>query len=223
VFVKINNSLPLKEAPQDKLAKVDRQLKDASKMYEQHFLNEMVKSMRSTIHRDDGFIKPNMAENIFQEKLDQEYTDAWSKKGGIGLADMIYSQLHERIFPNKKDFSKPVGPLPLDKANHSFEIKVEKKNDGGQVLFHGDASSSPLVQPAPVQNPWKGRIQSMNSDLNGWNYATIEHSNHLRSQLAFQGSLAALKIGEDVEEGQAIGILSRENPTLRWDVSENTV
>lgn len=220
--MKINNSLSLKETPQDKMAKVDRQLKDASKMYEQHFLNEMVKSMRSTIHRDEGFIKPNMAENIFQEKLDQQYTDAWSNKGGIGLADMIYSQLHERIFPNKKDFTKPAGPMPLDKANHSFQIKVEKRDDGGRVMFQG-AGSSPLVQPTPVQNPWRGRIQSMNADSNGWNYATIEHGNSLRSQLAFQGSLAALKIGENVEEGQTVGILSSENPTLRWDVKENTV
>ena len=220
--MKINNTLPLQEAPQDKLAKVDRQLKEASKMYEQHFLGEMVKAMRSTIHRDEGFIKPNMAENIFQEKLDQEYTDSWSQKGGIGLADVIYAQVHERLFPNKKDFSKPAGPIPLDKTGHSFQIKVEKKNEGGQVLFHGtgDIPAQPLVQPTPVQSPWKGQVQSLSSDSNGWSYATIEHSNNLRSQLAFQGRLAALNIGADLEEGQPLGLLSPTNPMLRWNLME---
>jgi flagellar protein FlgJ len=220
--MKINNQMALREAPQDKAAKFDGQLKDASKMYEHHFLGEMVKAMRSTIHRDDGFIKPNMAENYFMDKLDDQYTESWSNKGGIGLADMIYSQMHERLFPDKKDFSKPAGPLPLDKTNRPFEIKVDKKSDGGgQILFHGQ-EASPLVQPTPVQNPWKGRVQSMNSDTNGWSYATVEHANQLRSQLAFQGSLAALKIGDEVEEGQTIGTLSHEKPTLRWDVNVST-
>lgn len=218
--MKIDNTFQLKPTPQDKMARLDGQLKNASKMYEQHFLDEMVKAMRSTIHRDDGFIKPSMAENIFQEKLDQQYTEAWSAKGGIGLADMIYNQLHERMFPAKKDFSKPAGPLPLDKTGHSFRIKAEKNSngEGGQILFHG-SPASPLVQPTPVQNPWKGRVQSMNSDESGWNYATILHDNNLSSQLAFQGSSLALKIGTDVEEGQTIGTLSRENPILRWDVN----
>jgi flagellar protein FlgJ len=217
--MKIQNQFPLRQTPQDTAAKFDGQLKEASKLYEQHFLNEMVKAMRSTIHREEGFIKPNMAENFFMEKLDDQYTESWSNKGGIGLADMIYSQMHERLFPAKKDFSKPAGPLPLGQSNRPFQIKVEKKSDGGgQVLFQGH-DASPLVQPTPVQNPWKGRVQSMNSDANGWSYATVEHANKLRSQLAFQGSLAALKIGEEVEEGQTIGTLSHENPTLRWDVN----
>ncbi len=52
---------------------MDGKLRDAAKMYEQHFLNEMVKAMRATVHRDGGFIQPNMAENIFSEQLDQQY------------------------------------------------------------------------------------------------------------------------------------------------------
>lgn len=217
--MKIQNQMPLNQTPQDRLAKLDGQLKNASKMYEQHFLNEMTKAMRATIHRDDGFMKPNMAENIFQEKLDDQYTETWANKGGIGLADMIYQQLHERIMPARKDFSKPAGPLPLDKTGHPFEIKAEKKSEnGGQILFKGQ-STSPLVQPTEVQNPWKGRVESMNSDGSGWSYATILHDNDLRSQIAFQGNLLPTKVGTELNEGQTIGSLSRENPILRWDVN----
>lgn len=198
---------------------MDQKLHQASKMYEQHFLNEMVKAMRSTVHRDGGFIKPNMAENIFQEKLDQQYTESWANKGGIGLADMIYQQLHERLMPTRKDFSKPAGPLPLNKTGHAFEIKAEKTSpNGSRILFKGQGTS-PLVQPTEVQNPWKGHLESMNSDANGWNYATILHGNDLRSQLAFQGKLNGMKVGNELSEGQTIGLLSRENPILRWDVN----
>jgi flagellar protein FlgJ len=207
-------------SPQEKLAKMDGQLKEASKMYEQHFLNEMVKAMRATVHRDDGIVKPNMAENIFSEKLDDQYTQAWAKKGGIGLADMIYQQMHERMFPNKKDFSKPAGPIPFDKTSHPFEIKVDKKSEkSGQVFFQGQAAS-PLVQPTAVQSPWAGKIESVSQDGNGWSYATIAHDNELRSQLAFRGVLSNARAGDKVGQGQTLGALSLAFPTLRWDVSE---
>ena len=55
VLVKIQSTvLPIKQNPEEKAAKLDGQIRDASQMYENYFLNEMVKAMRSTVQRDGG-------------------------------------------------------------------------------------------------------------------------------------------------------------------------
>src|SRR5262245_47892062 len=97
--MKIQGSFPLRTSPEQKLKEQDGQLREAAKMYENHFLNEMVKAMRSTVKHDDGLIKQNFGEKIFSEQLDQQYVDGWANKGGVGLADLIYNQLRERLMP----------------------------------------------------------------------------------------------------------------------------
>ncbi len=74
----------------------DRQLREAAQMYEQHFLMEMIKAMRSTVDHS-GLVPQSAAESLFQQKLDQEYAEEWAQSGGIGLADMIYQQIKEKI------------------------------------------------------------------------------------------------------------------------------
>ena len=69
--MKIQNGVSLvPPSPAEAEAKRDLQLKNAAKMYENHFLNEMVKSMRKTVSQEDGLIKRNFAEQIFTEQLD---------------------------------------------------------------------------------------------------------------------------------------------------------
>ena len=110
----------------------------------------MVKAMRSTVHKDDGFLPTNMAENIFSEQLDQQYVEKWADKGGIGLADMIYNQMHERMFP-QHNLAPPAGPLPLNKSPIPFQINVEKKGpNSGRILFRGEPAA-PLSPTTPVE------------------------------------------------------------------------
>jgi hypothetical protein len=66
----------------------DQKLHEVSEMYEKHFLREMMKAMRSTVH-EGGFIQQNQAERIFKEQLDDHYVDKWSEKGGIGLSKVF--------------------------------------------------------------------------------------------------------------------------------------
>jgi flagellar protein FlgJ len=215
--MKIQNHIPLTQDPAQQKAATEEKLRGAAKMYEQHFLGEMVRAMRATIHREHGLMPPNMAENIFQEKLDDNYVEQWADKGGVGLSDMIYQQLHERIFPQKKDFSKPAGPLPLNKTTTPFQIKVDKRSDGGGQVIFRSAPGAAAHEKTPVQNPWRGTVESAAQD-NGWAYVNIRHANELRSQIAYQGQLADLKIGSEVEEGDSIGWLAPDLPTLRWNI-----
>lgn len=219
--MKLNNALPLQTDPVTRQTRMEDQLHRASEMYEQHFLNEMVKAMRSTVHKGEGFIQPNMAENIFSEQLDQQYVEKWADKGGIGLADMIYQQVHDRMFP-KHNVARPAGPVPMQHAPIPFGVKTEQKHDGsGRFLFRGEPGKTQSPSEAtPVTSPWKGRIESASTDGEGWSHVTLRHENQLRSQLAFRGQLAALEIGADVEGGDSLGMLSPTEPILRWDVGD---
>lgn len=216
--MKIDKSFSIQpQDPATRKAAQETQLRSAAKLYEQHFLNEMVKSMRSTIHRENGLMPPNMAENIFTEQLDQQYVENWADKGGIGLADMIYQQIHERIFPNKKDFSKPQGPIPFEKSG-PMKVKVDGKGQGSaQVFFQGD-EGQPFAQSIPAVNPWDGKIKSATT-ANGWSHIRVAHENGLESQLSFLGSLADLKEGQSVVSGETLGILPPgANAVLRWNI-----
>lgn len=93
-------------------AQQEAKLREGAKMYEQYFLHDMVKAMRKTV--TPGFAQPSYGEKIYREQLDSRYVEAWAKKGGVGMADMIYNQLHERYFPKRE--VRPMGARPLRPA-----------------------------------------------------------------------------------------------------------
>ena len=70
---------------ENKAQEMDKKLHGVADMYEQHFIREMMKQMRSTVS-EGGFVKANNAEKIFQEQLDDQYADQWQKSGGIGFS-----------------------------------------------------------------------------------------------------------------------------------------
>ena len=68
--MKIENGFSLQPLSKEaQAANQDKQLRDAAKMYESHFLGEMVKAMRKTTNQEGGLMPPNMAEKIFQEQI----------------------------------------------------------------------------------------------------------------------------------------------------------
>ena len=86
--MKIQKSIDIKQ----QVADPDQKIRDAAKMYEQYFLNEMMKSMRKTVDHSK-LNEPTMAQKIYSEQLDTQYVEKWSDSGGVGLADIIYNKL----------------------------------------------------------------------------------------------------------------------------------
>lgn len=74
----------------------DKKLMEVSRLYEKHFLRELVRAMRKTIPEND-LTKPSFSEKMYKQKLDQEYVEKWGDQGGIGLAPIIYKNLKERL------------------------------------------------------------------------------------------------------------------------------
>lgn len=77
-------------------AKGDKQaLKKAAQDLEQIFISMMMKSMRNTVV-DSGLFEKNNEKSIYTDMLDDEYSIAMSRSGGIGLADLILEQYEKQ-------------------------------------------------------------------------------------------------------------------------------
>ncbi|UYL10114.1 rod-binding protein [Bdellovibrio sp. SKB1291214] len=213
--------------PQQKSA--DEKLKDVSKMYEKHFLGEMMKAMRSTVH-ESGFIQVNQAEKIFREQLDGEYVDKWSEKGGIGLSKVIYDQLIDKYGAQlgiKKTELKPMGPIALnEKSNFTAHQFRHPGRNQDSMSYRISRTTPPPVAGAQavqasenqVKAPWGGTLRTVRNLVDKQTMLEIEHDNGLKSQVVFKGELSQIETGKKVQAGETLGILSPEAKSLYWTV-----
>ena len=208
---------PVQKSPDEKLHEV-------ADMYEKHFLREMTKAMRSTVH-ESGFIKSNQAEKIFREQLDDNYVDKWSEKGGIGLSDMIYKQLVEKFGAKmglKAPVEKPHGPLPM---NHKSEFTPHQytrpgNKDAVSLRFDKNLNKTTLDMNSDkdVKAPWDGVLLGKKSLGNEQNLVEISHDNGLKSQMVFRGNVSGISPGQKLQAGETLGFLSSEAKALYWTV-----
>ncbi|WII70673.1 rod-binding protein [Bdellovibrio sp. 22V] len=212
---------PVQKSPEQKLREV-------SDMYEKHFLREMTKAMRSTVH-ESGFVKSNQAEKIFREQLDEHYVEKWGERGGIGLSDMIYTQLVEKfgaMMGIKAPVTKPQGPLPLDKKSeytaHQFQHPGKKQAvsyriDRGEA---GGAEALAGAEAGAVKAPWDGVLLGKKSLADNQTMIEIQHDNGLKSQMVFKGGMSKVSTGEKLQAGDTLGFLSSEAKSLYWTVEQ---
>lgn len=212
------SGLPM-QPPQTK--SMDEKLHDVSEMYEKHFLGEMMKAMRSTVH-EGGFVQSNQAEKIFREQLDQEYVDKWGQQGGIGLADLIYKQMVEKYGVQmglKAPVQKPHGPLPLTEKDQFTAKPFHQNKNSENLSFRFDKSEQTLAndkKPMEVSNPWDGVLLGKKSLLTGETLLEVGHDNGLKSQLVFKGVAGSAKTGDRIQAGETLGLLSPDAKSLFW-------
>jgi len=60
------------------------------------FINKIMESMRATIPKSD-VVEKSFATETFESMLDEEYSKNMSKTGSIGLADILYKQLSNKL------------------------------------------------------------------------------------------------------------------------------
>lgn len=220
--MKIQNGIPLGKAPSAEQR--DVQLRDAAKMYEQHFLSEMVKSMRKTTGGEDGgLIKKNMGEKIFAEQLDGQYVEQWSNKGGVGIADMIYNQIKEKYYDTtKRDFSPGHRMLPIAPKKEAIgvppsdavKMKMIPGSTGAQLEYRFEVpdASGPFDAVAPLD----GKVLETTRMGEGWNLVKLDHGQGLTSEMTFPGGFATIGTGEVFRAGQKLGTLDPSRPVLAW-------
>ncbi len=225
------------KTPEEQRQQVDQKLRDVAQMYEKHFMNEMVKSMRSTVSESD-LVKVSQGERIFREQLDQEYVGAWSERGGVGLSDLIYDQLVEKygaqlgLGKKSAHLTKPQGPLPLN-SDSDFKMKVHQQ--GLKSVFQvekkqdHDESGALSEQPSPpsvsrLATPWSGRLLQKIQLSADEHFLRVRHENGLQSELKWNGLLKSdLHPGMELSEGQTLGYLSPDLQMMTWAVSPENV
>jgi len=74
--------------------KKEEELKNACNQFEEYFINQLMKEMRSTVDTS-SLVNKGQAEEMFTEMLDQEFTKGSVKAGGIGISDMLFKQLNK--------------------------------------------------------------------------------------------------------------------------------
>jgi flagellar protein FlgJ len=204
----------------------DEKLREVADLYEQHFIREMMKQMRATVH-EGGVIKKNNAEKIFQDQLDDQYSEKWGKAGGIGLSDLIHDQLLDKYGPAlglKPILEKPHGPINLDHKSN-FSGLVSGKSSGAIAPETTTFKfQSPENGRAEVKSPWAGTLLDKKYlELDQMQYR-IQHDNGLESLILTRGTGLGpeqkLSLGDSVAAGQQLGWVSAASP-LFWTVKAN--
>lgn len=75
-------------------------LKVASQEFEAYFVNTLFKEMRKTI-QDGGLTEKSQARETFEGMLDEEMSKLIGKKGGFGIADLIFENM-SRVYGSQK-------------------------------------------------------------------------------------------------------------------------
>lgn len=200
---------------------VDEKLRDASKMYEKLFLSQMLKAMRSTVH-ESGFIKQNAAEKLFRDEMDAESVNNWAdQKGGVGLADMIYKNLMEKYGVQlgvREAVQKPHGPLAMTgKSDYSGPVRASSpRPDELSLRFD---RTNPSAEPTSLLAPWKGFINEKKDLGEGVHLLGISHNDGLSGRLVFRGSTERLNLGQEVQAGEPVGLLSPEAKSFFWNIN----
>lgn len=210
--MKIDRNIPIQKNQTPGLTpEVDKQLHEAAKMYEQQFLREMTKAMRQTVHESE-LTQSSFGQKIWKEQLDNKYVEAWSQKGGVGLADIIYEQVKQRYFPTANP--GPVKPLiPVSDQWKGMPLKEEPKRPIG-IEFKGPVG----LQERKIQAPWPGIVENSFTDDQGVSVVNLRHSNELVSRMVFNGNRNQLVAGQQIEAGQTLGEARSSAPWLQWQL-----
>lgn len=214
--------MPLNRAapPETFQAKVERKTREAAEMYEKLFLREMVKSMRKTVDTS-GLVRKNMGEKIFSEKLDAEYVENWGKRGGIGLSEIIYTQIMERFGQqmgiSPKAIAKPQGPVPLSKSkNYLIERSSSTPNSMSYMVKSPEGAGK-----TQILNPWPGLLLNSQFLESGSSLYTIQHDNGFVSKFALKGQLEA-EPGQRLSAGEPFARLT-SGRDYAWQIDASQV
>ena len=200
----------------------NEKIDEVAKMYEKQFLREMVKAMRGTVS-DSGLVPQSMGEKIYRSQMDEEYVEQWGNSGGVGMSDMIYTQIMDRYF-KKPDAAKALGSQgPLKITNRDIaralrleggrpqqtSVKVEVKNSG--EIGQGAAQ---------VQVPWDATLVTKTKLPDGKNAVVLDHGSGLRSTFIFEGVSTALEPGAKLQRGTSVGVLSPDMNSFLWNMTD---
>ncbi len=110
------------------------QLKKACQNFEAVFIGKLWQQMKSTVPKE-GYLHSKQEDN-YMALFDREFSEKMAQAGGIGLADMIYAQLSEKLKETSKSTLtggvsiKPLVPGPIALNQGVGGIVLPGRNEG---------------------------------------------------------------------------------------------
>ena len=110
------------------------QLKKACQNFEAVFIGKLWKQMKSTVPKE-GYLHSKQEDN-YMAMFDREFSEKMAQAGGIGLSDMIYAQLSEKLKATSKTTLsggvdiKPMNALPIALDQGAGGIALSVKPEG---------------------------------------------------------------------------------------------
>lgn len=200
----------------------NEKIDEVAKMYEKQFLREMVKAMRSTVSESE-LVPQSMGEKIYRSQMDEEYVEQWGNSGGLGLSDMIYDKIMDRYF-NKPQSAKELGlqgPVKLSNRDIAKAFRVEGgRPQQASIQIHVKSDPSKPQAPAQVEVPWDATLVTKTKLSDGKNAVVLDHGAGMRSTFIFEGTPAALEPGAKLQRGTSVGVLSPENNSFIWNMTD---
>ncbi len=80
----------------------EKELRSVSREFESLLVQQMYKSMRSTVPKDK-WLNGGMKQDIFEDMLYEQYAKETSQVGGLGLGDMVYRYLKQTAGSKSSD------------------------------------------------------------------------------------------------------------------------
>ncbi|MFK8138317.1 MAG: rod-binding protein [Bdellovibrionales bacterium] len=171
------------------------QLNKASKMYEKHFLNEMVKAMRSTVTKSD-LLKQSMGDKIYSQKLDDEYVKSWVGRGGVGLSKLIYNQMMDQFGAQMGIQPKRIDPLKQPM------LKIDKGRVEDPKIMNFNLKSD--EKGASLDLPFSGRVLHQLSQDDGSKHLLLQHEKGIQSTWSGKG-IDSFQAGTEIPAGKSLG------------------
>lgn len=181
----------------------DPKVLKAARMYEEQFLREMLSAMKKAVP-DGGLLKKNMAEKIFQEKLDHTHVEEWTDRGGVGLADLIYDNIMKRA-QSMQAMPRPRGPMSLEEKSAGFKV-LSQTNTSGQFAIQSKGKDE-------VLSPWKAKVESVMESM-----LLLNHGNGILSAMSFGSGEPSVVPGQIVESGQRVALLGEGANEYFWNL-----
>lgn len=143
----------------------EQQLRKACENFEAVFISKLWKEMKSTVPKE-GYLHSKQ-EDQYMAMFDRDFAEKMAQSGGIGLADMIYDQLSQKLKETSLNTLgggveiKPLEaqPVALDRAKESLPLEKEDKRMtledwGGQTspeTAQVAATTAPPVEDKPLR------------------------------------------------------------------------
>lgn len=97
----------------------DQATRETATQFEAMFIQEMLKSMRATVEKND--LTGSDTEEQFTQMYDRELSQALAKRNTLGIADMIVKAVERNNAP-QPDFKAKAEPIALHPQQHGIAL-----------------------------------------------------------------------------------------------------